>query len=310
MTTITLKTIIPMILIPFSCFGGELSITAENDLFFKTDKYYTHGTKIDYLLDNAPSWTDKLIKGDKKWGVTLGQYIYSPIDISQGQMPTNDRPYGGWLYLGNSLYVRNDNKLDFFELDLGVTGPPSLAEPTQKLIHQWTGSHYPVDWSNQIEATFGVDLSYQRKYKFGNNYADFIPSYGACLGNIFTYMDIGAMGRAGYNLPDDFGFYRSEPSTRLPRGGNVPVIDWSKFSIFAFVCGEERWVLRNIFLEGDTYEHHYIVDERPLVTDLMGGIGVSCGRLSILAADNFRTAEFYGQPAPDRFSTVSISWRF
>lgn len=318
MKTIALKALIAMILIPFACLGedlpvycshGEFTITAENDLFFKSDKYYTHGTKLGYLFYSAPAWTDKLIDGDKRWGITLGQYIYSPIDIEVGQMPTNDRPYGGWLYIGNSLFVRNDNKMDYFELDIGVTGPDSLAEPTQELIHTWTGSQTPIGWGNQIKETIGVDLAYQRKYKFGNGNFDFIPSYGGVVGNIFDYVNIGVMGRVGWNLPDDFGFYRSEPNTRLSRGGQ-PIIDWSKVSIFGFVSGEERWVLQNMFLDGDTYEHRYVVDPRPFVTDLMGGIGVYLGRFSIIVANNLRTDEFYGQSAMDRFSTVSISWRF
>jgi len=293
-------------LLPLVSFAGGFTLTAENDLFFKTDRDYTHGTKLSYLFDSAPSWTDKLMKGEKRWATSLGQYIYSPKDIEYGQSSVNDRPYGGWLYLGNSISVRNGNRLDFFEIDVGVTGPNSLSEESQEIVHDWTGSQKPVGWENQIKERIGIDLAYQQKYKFGNDYVDIIPSYGGCLGNIFTYANVGVMGRVGLNLPDDFGFYKSEPNTRLSK--DAEDIDWTKVSsVFIFVSGEERWVLENIFLDGETYEHHYMIEERPFVTDLMVGIGIIYGNINLIVADTFRSKEFYGQENPDRFSTISIS---
>ena len=44
---------------------------------------------------------------------------------------------------------------------------------------------------------------------------DIEPHYGATIGNIYDYANIGAMARFGFNLPRDYGPMRIEP-TAIP----------------------------------------------------------------------------------------------
>ncbi|HUS51329.1 MAG TPA: lipid A deacylase LpxR family protein [Candidatus Paceibacterota bacterium] len=301
-TKMLFRIIVVFLLAPYISFAGDFIIAAENDIFFHTDQHYTHGTRLSYAFDGAPLWTDKIIDGDKKWNVILGQYMYTPNDITIEELVENERPYGGWLYLGNSLSVRNGNKLDYFEVDLGVTGNASLAEDTQKLIHKWTGSSYPEGWKNQIKTEPGINLIYQKKYKYGNKYIDIIPQYGGCAGNIYSYANVGGTIRAGYNLPDDFSFYKIEPHTRE--------FDNSVFSICVFLGAEERFVLRNIFLDGNTFRDSYSVEKENFVSDFMLGIEICYENDSIVIADNYRTREFEDQDEDDRFSTIMINIGF
>jgi hypothetical protein len=59
---------------------------------------------------------------------------------------------------------------------------------------------------------------------------DVDPHVGAAIGNVYDYINAGAMGRFGLNLPDDFGRTRIDPS--LP--GTSFSEPTGAFSIYSF----------------------------------------------------------------------------
>src|SRR3546814_17295330 len=69
--------------------------------------------------------------------------MYTPDDVALRNPPLDDRPYAGWLYGSVGLIAETGRRLDQLELTLGVVGPASLAEQTQKLIHEITESQEP-----------------------------------------------------------------------------------------------------------------------------------------------------------------------
>lgn len=299
-----MKKIGVIFLLATNVLAGDFGLYLENDLLHETDRHYTHGTKFSYETDTIPSYLDNLWKDKKRMsGWTLAQHMYTPSDIKTKEYIPDDRPYGGWLYVGEYLTARDGNWMDFVELDFGVTGPPSLSEETQTLIHHWVGSAKPMGWKHQIKFEPGLDLSYQKKYRWRyQDYFDVIPQGGGCLGNIFTYASVGTMARLGYNIPDDFGYLRVEPAPRI--------FQTSPISIYIFTGAEERYVLRNIFLDGNTFvESHHIAKE-DFVTDLNYGAGIILWNLEVIFSDNYRTKEFIKQKENNRFSTALILWRF
>ncbi len=80
----------------------------------------------------------------------------------------------------------------------------------------------------------------------------------------------------------------------------------------ALTCGgaEARAVLRNIFLDGNTFSSSRRVDKYPLVVDFQAGAAVTFQRLRLSYTHLFRTPEFQGQNGFDSFGSVALSLRF
>ena len=279
--------------------AGSFNIALENDVIAGTDQHYTHGTKFLYFTD-APSYFDNVFEDkQKEMGIALAQYMYTPSDIGVSELIEDDRPYGGWFYLEALLIARDNTWLDMFGVNLGTTGKESLSEDTQKWIHEMIDSEEPMGWDHQIDSEIGVNLLYQKKYRWRTKWIDVIPSAGGSLGNIFTYLDAGCTIRGGYNLPDDFGMFKVEPATRVKNG----------FVCYSFFSAEGRWVLRNIFLDGNTFEDSHSVDKEDLIADLIAGIGIGYGNLELIYSNTFRSREFKGQEHSNRFGTIVLSWK-
>lgn len=275
-----------MVFIAFNVYADSFDLSLENDLIAKTDRHYTHGTRLYYVDSNNN-------------GYAIGQYLYSPSDIEIKEAMTNDRPYGGWLYAGFSSFKVKDNTYEFGEIDIGIIGPSSYAQQVQETIHKWTGSTTPQGWDNQLKDEIGINIIYQRKHKWDYNIIDVIPHYGGCLGNAFTYLNAGCMSRIGYNLPDNFGFLRMEPTAKA-----------NFFSCYLFSEVDGRYVARNVFLDGNTFEDSYSVDKEELVGDLTVGMGAIYNRFEIVYGETYRSKEFESQEESDMFGTIMLSWRF
>lgn len=294
------------ILIRLGSYAGEFSINTENDLVFGTDSYYTHGSKFNYLHSDSFPIFDNIYKDkNKSTTFTIGQYIYTPRDKEATEPILNDRPYCGLLYLGIGLTARNNIWCDYWELDLGTVGPNSFAEESQNTIHKLVGSDEAMGWDNQIGNEFGFNLIYQKKYRWRyNNIFDLIPHAGACVGNFFDYINAGGAVRLGWNLPDDFGLVRMEPTARVMQN------NWEWLSIYGYVDFDNRFVFHNITLDGNTFKDSQSIDKESYVMDFEYGVSLRIYSLSLTYGQNERSKEFIGQPKPESFSTAVITFLF
>ncbi len=312
------------------------SVLFENDLFGNTDENYTNGAKLswvspdvtDYVQSgNLPGWlrpvTDHMPfvhePGLRRTvGLALGQKIFTPRATEQSALIEDDRPYAGWLYLGTTLNNKNERRLDSMELQLGVIGPAALGEQAQNGVHRLRDIDEARGWDNQLHNELGVAFIYEHKDRFplGRERGwggDVITHYGGALGNVFTYANLGAEARWGWNPPTDFGTSLIRPGGEAnapvdssdPRLGERP-----DFGVYGFGAVSGRWVLRDIFLDGNTFGHSHSVDKNPLVGDLILGIGLTWHRAKLTYAQVFRTEEFQDQPRNHNFGSLSVSWTY
>jgi hypothetical protein len=179
--------------------------------------------------DELPQWVVKASSAlpplwmntcSQNIGYVFGQNIYTPQDILMTAPIKTDRPYGGWLYGGMFLQRRGDTSeakipvLESFEVDVGLTGPASLAGVTQVNFHHWfLASDVPRGWHNQLDNEPGLLLKYERLWRLSPNeqtarYVDLIPHLGAEVGNVMIFGDLGATLRVGVNLPE--GLWRAD----------------------------------------------------------------------------------------------------
>jgi len=300
---------------------GTLSLLFENDIFYKTDRDYTNGVELSYTT--ASHDTPKLFvdlaqhlpffapAGTVRASFALGQSIYTPSHLSLTNPPLTDRPYAGFLYGGFGLSDDTGKRLDQIELQVGVIGPSSLASETQTFVHKLLNDRPPMGWSTQLRGEPGFVLTYSRNLKliprqsFLGLFFDVEPHYGAAVGNVFDYADAGAMARIGYNIPDDYGPLRIEPS--LPGSGYFEPT--GPIGGYIFVGVDGRAVGRNLFLDGNTWEASRSVSKNVFVGDLELGAAITFNFMQITFTHVIRTKEYKTQTAADQFGAVNLSFK-
>ncbi|HTQ14897.1 MAG TPA: lipid A deacylase LpxR family protein [Rhizomicrobium sp.] len=301
---------------------GTISFLFENDIFYRTDRDYTNGVLLAWTSapadtpDFAVRWARALPffaqSGEVRTSVALGQDIYTPDNIKLANPPPGARPYAGFLYANFGLIDKTESRLDQLQLTLGVVGPDSLAEETQKFVHKLLGDQTPEGWRTQLRNEPGVVLTYERSWKlipprsFAGLLFDVEPHAGAAVGNVYDYVNAGAMARIGFPLPDDYGPLRIEPS--LP-GSNFfePA---GQFGIYAFVGVDGRAVARNLFLDGNTWTASRHVDKNVFVGDLQLGAAITTRSWRLTFTHVFRTKEFCTQKNSDQFGAINLSIRY
>jgi len=298
---------------------GTFSLVVENDIYH-SDKYYTNGVRAAWLTssEKVPLWAIKAadmfplfpIGSTLRGNFAVGQNMYTSKDIKEEHPPKDERPYAGWLYGSVGLIAETGKRLDQLEFTFGVVGPGSLAEPTQKAVHEVIGSPKPKGWDYQLKNEPGFVLTYQRSWRsyvsksFLGVPFDITPNAGFALGNVYTYASTGAVIRYGMNLPMDYGPPRIAPS--LP-GSNF-FITQEKFGWYLFAGIEGRYVVRNIFLDGNTFAKSRSVEKEPIVGDFQMGIAVTKGRWRLSYMNIVRTKEYKGQDTfQQSFGAVSLS---
>ncbi len=309
----------------------------ENDLFVDTDQGYTNGVKLSWISpdltgytesDRLPDWSLPLIRRlpfinepglQRNIALSVGQNIYTPEDISRKELIEDDRPYAGWTYFGIAFHSKNDRRLDSMEVQLGIVGPESFAEETQEFVHKMRDFQRPNGWDNQIKNEPGLAVVYERKWRFlqagaaGGMGFDAITHLGGALGNVYTYANGGVETRLGWNIPRDFGtcLIRPASDTTAPVDVQDPRLSGNHgLGLNVFASVEGRAVLRDIFLDGNTFADSHSVDKKYFVADIAAGVSLIIHRFKISYAHVFRTKEFKKQKDDHSFGsiTLSLSW--
>jgi hypothetical protein len=308
--------------------GGTFSILFENDIFYNTDRDYTNGVQLAWTTPPEESWdwataTARWLPyfgqdGEVRQTYELGQDIFTPTNLHLANPDPTDHPYAGYLYLG--LGVINETpdlgdgsvrQLDQAELDLGVIGPDSLAENSQKFVHRIIHDTIPAGWAYQLHNEPAFVLSDEKTWKFSSWKVlgfsfDVDPHVGAAVGTVYDYANAGAMARFGFELPDDYGPLRIEPS---PPGSNF-FVPTAGFGWYVFAGIDGRAIARNIFLDGNTWQDSRHVDKLPFVADGQVGAAITFRSFRLTYTHVFRTKEFRTQPHSDQFGAINLSVRF
>jgi len=302
--------------------SGAFSICFENDLFAGTDRCFTGGLKL--------GWMSKDLKTDKekpilRWlpfigkpgfqhtfSLSLGLNVFTPDDIKRTEVIEGDRPYAGILYLAAGAHSISQRRMNTWEFSIGIVGPHSYAEQIQKFLHELTSATYPEGWDNQLKDELALQLVYESKWKFSWGESrrglgfNLIPHLGGGLGNVYIYGSTGIQVRGGWNLPEDFGISLirpgGDPNLGLHRDG--------PFSIYAFAALDGKAVLRDIFLDGNTFQDSHRVDKNPLTLDLITGIAIRIGRFNISYAYVFWTKKFKTETHKQIFGALNLSYSY
>lgn len=305
----------------FPAVAGTISFQFENDVLGldDSDQHYTSGLQLSWqsdansLPDGLSSWARRSVFFDPQvslhFKISLGQNLYTPEDIQTPELVVDDRPYAGWLHGDFTLLGCTENSLNVLEFSVGVVGPAAGGKGFQQWFHRVIESPDPQGWDNQLHNELALLVGFERRWRsiiplgLWGLEIDPAPHVDLAVGNVFTYGAVGANFRLGQGLRGDFGPPRLRPGPPGSRG--FTAIDGLTWYLFAGLEG--RAVLRNIFLDGNTFGQSHSVDKEPFVADAWFGWAVSVSQVRLAATYIMRTKEFQGQDTPDHFGAVTIS---
>lgn len=330
--TLSAGTVSPGI-IPPATPQRSFSFYLENDGFAGgSDEQYTSGLKLTmskYGMPDFPkdAWLHKWFyplvnflgirpdEKDKEFALTtsIGQNIYTPDDIETEELIEDDRPYAGITYFELGYHQIIGRHMDTLELMGGIVGPHSYARETQEAFHNAVSGVEPKGWDNQLKDEPVLDIIYEYKQKmtqsniasgFGH---DFILNTGGAAGNAHIFYNIGGSLRLGWNIPDDFGTFSIRPASTF-EATKLENQNQGAFGIHFFLSGEGRAVIRNIFLDGNTFTDSHSVDKKPIVGAFTGGIGINYSRLKTSLAYVYQTRTFEEEKDPQTYGSINVSF--
>lgn len=308
------------------------SIYFENDLFNGTDSNYTNGVKYSLispdlspyakqghlprkvleLIHKIPFIRDSSSEYSHKAEFSIGQNIYTPADTSRSDLIEDDRPYAGWSYVGLAYYRKTkfEKHLDFVdsvEIQMGMVGPLSFAEESQTLVHELRDIPTAKGWDHQLKNEPGLLVAFERKWLFAKASdrlltGDAIIHTGGVIGNVATYFNSGLEFRYGMNLARNFGISVIRPA------GSALFTPHDKPTIYLFGAINGKYVLHDIFLDGNTFTNSHSIEKKPLVADFAAGISIGHHNLMLTYANVTRTKEFVGQDDVHHFGSLTLNF--
>ncbi len=135
---------------------------------------------------------------------------------------------------------------------------------------------------------------------------DLEPHYGAAVGNVYDFANLGVVARLGFNLPGDYGPMRIDPS--LPGSNFFEPSGAIGAYVFAGVDG--RAIARNLFLDGNTFKTSRSVSKLNLVYDYDLGAAITLYAMRISYTYVIRSREYKTQPDVSKFGAIAVSFRF
>ncbi len=215
----------------FSTIHADLwSVSLQNDLIFGTDEYYTNGLSFNWLSDSMDNnditrsgsdYTNFLyilmtsiphldIDADRiSSGFRIAQDVYTPSDTKEEKLIKDDIPYAGHLYTKYSLIEWREDETEQTYFKIGIVGPYSGAEWSQKSFHWLIGNDEPKGWEHQLDNQMTLGIGYRHSVRTWQNEfdngktSDWINSYGFEFGNFFSGFFVQSLFRYGENYPRD-----------------------------------------------------------------------------------------------------------
>lgn len=275
-------------------FTGKPSfhINSENDSYLSSDRNYTNGLRISarntWRTADGP---EVLYKNDDEsnlgyklsGSLHLANNMYTGADISlfPDEIPSDDRPYAGWTYIGVSKQrTFTDDSIRSWEFDVGCLGPCAGSRQIQTEWHELINARKPQGWDNQISDSLALQYFYDyqwaprvlkaQKNNAAVRYADLAPSFHAEVGTVFTSIGFGGTLRVGKmkSYFDGVGLIKSTPKAVAPRIAAVgfPAQDSFK-ERFLYLKAKARLMLHNSTIEGAVFN-----DSSPFTQETKNGV--------------------------------------
>ena len=187
-----------------------LRYTYANDLFFRTDYYFTQGmtlTLVHPILARLPV-RHLLAAGPRgstqQHGLTLRYDGFTPLRIQDPFIRVGDRPYATYLYASffrSSTAPARRQRLTT-ALEIGFIGPAAGGKELQTAIHRVTGNAEPRGWDYQIRNApiLGYKVAFEQQVAARRS-VELLADAEASVGTLYTFAGTGLRLRAGKFSP-------------------------------------------------------------------------------------------------------------
>jgi lipid A 3-O-deacylase len=295
----------------------DLSIDNDGLVFWtsphrRSDWFYTHGTHLEVVASWRLSGLAALglhgqpCPGRRGQGpcvltrVGLGQEIYTPENLFHYAPGVLDRPYAGWLHGSWARELVAPRRVTTVSVELGVTGPPSLARQVQEGLHGLLHHVEPQGWQYQIPFEVAGAVAVRDTFRvpvLGSGEGPTVavePHWAATAGTVRTSGEVGVCVRVGWNAPPGVAW-------RGPGRGRLYVV--------ARLGSEGEAVLRDLFLDGSTWGPSERVAKEPLVGRTHVDVEVGWREVGLGLAATRTTREFRQQDVPHVYATLALRVR-
>lgn len=264
--------------------ANSLSLSIDNDGLLGTDKDYTNGLFLKFnakreknITQESPlamrtlgSWLPLAKESNKGWGITVGQKIWTPTDITSSIEEENSRPYTGLLFMNLNISEYSPSFANKYNLMLGTVGPDAFGEKAQSSVHSLIGSKQPQGWQRQInnQTIFNIGYEGQRLLsRSKDNTADIGISSRVNVGNYQSELAIGSTLRWGSALSESFASVGSIPGNYI----DPSALSNSRVGQFYYVAIESRYRFQDITIDGARPKHLFDVHTRHLQASISTG---------------------------------------
>jgi lipid A 3-O-deacylase len=290
----------------------EVGFQSDNDSYLAqgSDRYYTNGLFLHYRFATdqqklKPGLEKKVIE------ISAGQMIFNPRSGYRPDPGTQDRPFAGYLYLGAALsWFHSDEHMLKASLQLGTTGPSSLAQDGQELLHRTIGFYEPEGWDYQIknEAAVNASVQYVRLLqRAANAKTDFSFEGYANAGTTFSGAGAGVLFRAG-NMEQLF----SSASYDARVGTAASADAGQRHELFFYAKPQLNFVAYDATVQGSMFSNNSPITfgVKPLVFAQHIGVNYSTGRLTLDFKAIFKTKEIKSSASAHQFGSITVNYRF
>lgn len=293
-----------------------VSLVWQNDLFTGRDGGgYTNGLFISlYQVADSEPIDEPWLTKPLQWMLndsfdlafnehSIGQVMVTPADISRAAPNPNDVPYAGLLMYRASRVLVDGNIADMVSTTIGVVGPASMAEQSQKFIHKVVGSTEPAGWDYQLENEPVFSLRRARVWRYElSGMTDVVLLAQARAGNLESALGGGAIFRFGRGLQRSFATTLLQQS----RTSSPAAVEngWYVYGGF-----EADYVFNNIFVNGNTYRDSPSSDLRHNQLSFTAGVSYAWDALSLTFGYKSGTTMDAHDASRDNFGTLSLAWK-
>ncbi len=297
-----------------------LAVTVDNDILVGDDNGYTNGIYFswfeagDQTERHVPHW----LAAPLSWSLDLesvktslqvysvGQTMVTPEDITIENPPLYEIPYSGALLFNYTYIAVEEAHADSVGTVIGVVGPSSGAEATQKWVHCLIGADEPRGWDTQLEDEVVFQLSRGRLWRTwsaSDDRMDLLVLGEAGLGTLSSFVASAMLIRFGSDLSRTF----ATPLLINTRSANPAAINGGWY-LFAGVRFE--YVINQIFTDGNTYRDSRSIDYDQSQIGLTTGLAYSWENASITFALYESNISDKATRHITRFGTFTFGWRY
>jgi lipid A 3-O-deacylase len=293
-------------------YKSEFGFKSDNDSYLAqgSDRYYTNGLFLNFRSAfNQEQLKEGLEK--KIFEISAGQKMFNPYSGYAPDPTKQDRPFAGYLYLGGALswYTAKESVLKT-SVEIGTTGPNSLAENAQELLHKTVGFYTLDGWQYQIknELTFNLSAQYTDLiYRSQNQATEFSFEGYANAGTTFNGAGAGLLFRAG-GLNQLF----NSAYTNAVIGNHSKTKALVKREVFFYAKPQLNVVIYDATVRGSLFNNNSPVTfgTKPIVFAQQLGFNYSSQRFTFDFGMIFKTKEIKSAAKAHQYGSITMYYRF